>query len=93
MSAMSGPGGEAKITFLGDAMCQGPILRAYTKPGGGYDFSELFDGVRDFLAASDYVVANLETTIAPDDLDLTHERYSFCSPVAFAEAVLRELKG
>ena len=84
---MDGRGSEAKITFLGDAMCQGPVLKAYTQPDGGHDFSELFEGVRDFLAESDYVVANLETTIAPDNQDLTHERYSFCSPVAFAEAV------
>ena len=75
-----------KITFLGDVMCQGRMLPAYAKPEGGYDFSEIFAGVRDLLSQSDFVAANLETPIAPDDRDLTRERYCFCSPRAFAEA-------
>lgn len=75
-----------KITFLGDVMCQGRMLPAYAKPEGGYDFSGIFAGVRDLLSQSDFVAANLETPIAPDDRDLTRELYRFCSPRAFAEA-------
>ena len=79
---------KAKITFLGDAMCQGPMLAPYAMPNGGYDFSRIFsEGVRDMLAQSDFVVANLETPIAPDDEHLTDERYRFCSPIEFAQAV------
>ena len=75
-----------KVTFLGDVMCQGPMLKAYSTGEGTYDFSEVFAGVKGLLAESDYVFANLETPIAPDNQDLTHERYSFCSPHEFAEA-------
>ena len=75
-----------KVTFLGDVMCQGPMLKAYSTGDGKYDFSEVFAGVKGLLAESDYVFANLETPIAPDNQDLTHERYSFCSPHEFAEA-------
>lgn len=39
------------------------------------------------LSNSDYVFANLETPISPTNSDLTHERYSFCSPIEFAQAV------
>ena len=76
-----------KVTFLGDVMCQGPMLKAYSTGDGKYDFSEVFAGVKGLLAESDYVFANLETPIAPDNQDLTHERYAFCSPHEFAEAV------
>ena len=75
-----------KVTFLGDVMCQGPMLKAYSTGDGKYDFSEVFAGVKGLLAESDYVFANLETPIAPDNQDLTHERYAFCSPHEFAEA-------
>ena len=75
-----------KVTFLGDVMCQGPMLKAYSTGDGKYDFSEVFAGVKGLLAESDYVFANLETPIAPDNQDLTHELYSFCSPHEFAEA-------
>ena len=78
--------GPVKVTFLGDVMCQGPMLKAYSTGDGKYDFSEVFAGVKGLLAESDYVFANLETPIAPDNQDLTHERYSFCSPHEFAEA-------
>ena len=78
--------GPVKVTFLGDVMCQGPMLKAYSTGDGKYDFSEVFAGVKGLLAESDYVFANLETPIAPDNQDLTHERYAFCSPHEFAEA-------
>ena len=54
---------------------------------GGTYFRPVFAPLRDYLAASDYVVAHLETPISPDDTDLTHERWCFNSPRAFAEAL------
>lgn len=75
-----------KITFLGDMMCQGPMLKTYSIGDGKYDFSDIFAGVKDMLAESDYVFANLETPISPGNNDLTRERYAFCSPHEFAEA-------
>ncbi|MBQ7188935.1 MAG: CapA family protein [Kiritimatiellae bacterium] len=78
--------GPVKITFLGDVMCQGPMLKPYSTANGKYDFSEIFSCVKGLLSESDYVFANLETPIAPDNQNLTHERYAFCSPHEFAEA-------
>jgi poly-gamma-glutamate synthesis protein (capsule biosynthesis protein) len=76
----------AKITFLGDALCDPPMLAGY-ETAGGYDFRPVFAPVRDFLAASDYVVANLETPLSETGGDLTHERWRFNSPRAYAEAL------
>ena len=75
-----------KVTFVGDVMCQGPMLEPY-RTASGWDFSGIFAGVKGLFAESDYVIANLETPLAPDDQDLTHARWEFCSPKAFAQAV------
>ena len=75
-----------RITFLGDALCGSPILAAH-ETSGGYDFRPVFAPLRDYLSQSDFVVANLETPISRDDSDLTHERWCFNSPRAFAEAL------
>ena len=82
----STPASRRRVTFLGDALCAPAMLSAYTT-SGGHDFRPVFAPLRDYLAASDYVVANLETPISPDDTDLTHERWCFNSPRAFAEAL------
>ena len=46
----------AKITFLGDIMCEGPFLNAACKEGGTYDFSECFREICGLLSESDYVI-------------------------------------
>ena len=76
-----------KITFVGDALCHGPMLEAYRVGPDRYDFSSVFADVKPLFAASDFVVANLETPIAPDNRDLTRERWSFCSPKEFVVAL------
>lgn len=76
-----------RMTFLGDALCEGALLAAH-KTATGYDFRDVFAPVRGLLSRSDFVVANLETPIAERDEDLTHERWRFNSPRAFAEALL-----
>ena len=76
-----------KLTFVGDALCHGPMLEAYRSGTNRYDFSSVFADVRPLFAASDFVVANLETPIAPDNQGLTRERWSFCSPKEFAVAL------
>ncbi|WP_455138446.1 CapA family protein [Thermophilibacter sp.] len=76
-----------KVTFVGDVMCKGEMFPAYGSKDGGFDFSPLFVRVKSYLRESDLVVANLETPISGGEGSLTSERYSFCSPHAFAEAV------
>ena len=77
---------RARITFLGDALCNQPLLEAHGT-SGGHDFRPVFAPLRDYLSQSDFVVANLETPISRDGSDLTHERWRFNSPRAFAEAL------
>lgn len=79
-----------KISFLGDIMCEGPFLRAADTGQGGYDFSGAFDGLKDFLSESDYVIGNLETPAAGQSHEYTRETdlYSFNTPAAF----IREVK-
>lgn len=84
--AVVGADETAKITFVGDLMCQGPMLEPY-RTADGYDFSDVFRDLKVFFAESDYVIGNLETPIAPDDRDLTCKRWEFCTPIAFAQAV------
>ena len=76
----------AKVTFVGDVMCQGPMLDAY-RTEKGFDFTPIFRDVRGLFETSDYVIGNLETPIAPDDKNLTNQRWEFCSPIEFAAAV------
>ncbi len=85
-AAAASAAGEAKVTFLGDLLCEGPMLEAHATEKG-WDFGPTFAGLKPLLAASDYVVANLETPISDVDENLTHERWCFCSPRAFAAAV------
>lgn len=76
----------ARLTFLGDALCQLPLLAAHETPCG-HDFRPVFAPLRDFLADSDFVVANLETPLSEDGGNLTHERWRFNSPRVYAEAL------
>lgn len=76
-----------KVTFVGDIMCKGEMLPAYSSKDGGFDFSPLFARMKPYFSESDLVVANLETPISESGDNLTFERYSFCSPREFAEAV------
>ena len=77
---------RVKITFLGDALCNPPMLEGH-ETAGGYDFRPVFAPIRGLLSESDLVVANLETPLSPDGRDLTHERWRFNSPRAYAEAL------
>lgn len=74
-----------KLTFLGDIMCKSELMEAF-RTDGGFDFSELFSGMKDYFSKSDYVCGNLETPISYDNSDLIYEKYRFNSPYQFAEA-------
>jgi len=78
-------GNRIKLTFTGDIMCIKQEIPAYMTETGEYDFSEIFSGVKDYFASSDYVVGNLETPIA--NAPYCNHLINYNSPVAFAEAV------
>lgn len=75
-----------KITFLGDIICEEPLLRA-SRHGKGYDFHQVFDGCREFFGQSDYVVGNLETPFAGKEAGYTNGLFSFNTPDEFAKAM------
>ena len=77
-----------KITFLGDIMCEPPVLRGAKKSDGSYDFSYTFDHVRELIREADYCVSNLETPLAGEAATYTGDDfYRFNAPDSYAEAV------
>ena len=77
-----------KITFLGDIMCEPPVLRGAKKPDGNYDFSYTFDHVRELIREADYVISNLETPLAGEAAAYTGDNFfRFNASDSYAEAV------
>ncbi len=75
-----------KITFIGDLMCEPVVLEA-AKTQEGYDFNFVFQGVKDLLRESNYVIGNLETPIAGPQAGYTTTFFSFNTPEQFVDAV------
>ena len=79
---------HVKITFVGDIMCELPLLKAaHTKKG--YNFDNVFAGTIDLFNSADYVVGNLETVFAGKSVGYTKSLYSFNSPDAFLDSLKR----
>ena len=75
-----------KITFLGDIMCEPPILKASKKKDGTYNFDAVFEKVKPMIAESDYTISNLEFPMAGERAKYTDCFFVFNSPDSFAEA-------
>ena len=56
---------EIKIICVGDVMFHLPQVN-YAKGLSGYDFSESFEEIKDFISKYDLALANFETTINPE---------------------------
>lgn len=69
-----------KLTFLGDITCDRPLLNASRKNIGEYDFSKIFEEVKDLLNESDYVIGNFETVCAGSNRDYNSEYLLYNSP-------------
>lgn len=76
-----------KITFTGDLMSSFAMNEYCRKGTDNYDYHCLFDNIRNRLYESDYVIANLETTISGKELKFTDSCGSFNTPKQFLEAV------
>lgn len=57
---------RADFTVAGDVMLHMPIVRT-NQTSDGYNFEDIFAYVRPYLAAADFTVANLETTLSGTD--------------------------
>lgn len=77
---------QRKITFIGDIMCE-PLLMNAAKIKDGYDFNCVFEHVRHMFDDSDYVIGNLETPLAGENLVYTHDLFSFNAPDELANAL------
>lgn len=75
-----------KISFIGDIMCEKPLLKASLKKGE-YNFDIVFENMKSKFQESDYVVGNLETVCAGKDLGYTNHIYSFNTPDEFINSV------
>ena len=75
-----------KITILGDIMCE-PRLIQCAKKRESFGFHPLFNGVKDLLGKSDYVIGNLETPLAGKDAGYCCDLFSFNAPDEFAYAI------
>lgn len=78
--------GIVKISFIGDIMCELPLLKA-SKNKNGYNFDKVFENVKNIFEESDYVVGNLETICAGKEFGYTKDLFSFNSPVEFVESI------
>ena len=76
-----------KISFVGDILCQRWLLKAAKKKDGSFDFTHVFQNMKDIFAASDYVVGNLETVCAGKKNRYTNDLYSYNSPDSFLDAL------
>ena len=53
------------ISVIGDIMCHNTQYKdAYNSSTGTYDFSYVFDDIKDYISGADIAVGNLETTFA-----------------------------
>ena len=57
---------RADFTVVGDVMLHMPIVRT-NQTSDGYNFEDIFAYVKPYLAAADFTVANLETTLSGTD--------------------------
>ena len=77
---------SARITFVGDIMCEKPLQQAFDRYGAAA-FSSVFARTKDLFARADYVVGNLETVFGGGAYPYTRELYRFNTPDGFAEAL------
>jgi len=64
----------ATIGATGDVLMHMPCVRP-AKTSNGYDFTPYFTHIQDYLTAPDYMVANLETTLAALDNGYEYSGY------------------
>ena len=75
------------MTAIGDIMCHNTqYWDAYNKSTDEYDFSYVFDDIKDYTLSPDITVANLETSFAGKDRGYSNYP-TFNSPDSLAKAV------
>ncbi|MDT3387133.1 MAG: CapA family protein [Bacteroidota bacterium] len=75
-----------KISFTGDIMSLMPQNKASRRRNNTYDYDRVFCFVKRLFNDADYVVGNLETPIAGEELGYTKEPTVFNTPCEFASS-------
>ena len=79
---------EASIFAVGDVMVHSPQLKAqYDSSTGTYNFDNNFKHVKKYIEKADYSLANLETTLAGNDVYPYSSYPMFNSPDELADAL------
>ena len=76
-----------KITIVGDIMCEPPILDGAKRTDGSYDFAPMYEQMLPMFRDADYVMGNMETTLAGEALEYTKTFFSFNAPDSFGTAM------
>ena len=76
-----------KITFLGDIMCEPPVLKGAKQKDGSFDFNYVFKHALPLLSEADYRIGNLETPLAGEEAKYSETFLCFNAPDAYADAV------
>ncbi len=79
---------EASVFAVGDVMVHSPQLKAqYDSSTGTYNFDNNFKHVKKYIEKADYSLANLETTLAGNDVYAYSSYPLFNSPDELADAL------
>ena len=74
---------EVTLSFVGDIMGHLPLIQAHRQPDGTYDFTQVFNDLKDDFSRVDYTIGNLETVVGC----FPYTGYPmFSSPVELADA-------
>ena len=80
---------QATISVTGDVMAHSPMLTAaYNSKSKSYSFENIFPYISKYVSASDYAIANLETTLRGTEGGVKYQGYpTFNTPDAIVDAV------
>ena len=78
----------ARITFVGDILCEKPLQRVFDARGAAV-FDRVFSQTKGLFASSGCVVGNLETVFGGAERGYTRGLYRFNTPDEFAAAIAR----
>ena len=81
-----------KITIVGDIMCEPPIQEAAKRPDGSYDFAPMYEKVAPLFREADYVIGNMETTLAGEEREYTKSFFSFKLLIFFSQILKIQAK-
>lgn len=77
----------ATISAQGDLLMHKPVFDTCRKSDGSYDFESIFRYMKEYSAAYDYAVVNLETTFGGDDYPYQGNP-TFNCPDPFADSIV-----